>query len=80
MAKSAFLQAVTDLANEHGVVCFAVAAAVPSDAGFEVVGGAASRLDDTHPETEQVVESLRKAVEGAFDKMKSGKIETTYLN
>jgi hypothetical protein len=80
MPKNKFLQALTDLANEHGVVCFAVSAVLPSEEGFAIVGGCASRLDDTQPESAQVVESMRGAVESAIEKLKSGTIETTYLN
>lgn len=57
-----FLKAITDLAKEFDVIAFAVSAVLPTDEGFGIVSGAASRMDDKNPETERVVATMEDSV------------------
>lgn len=66
-----FLQAVTDLANEHGVAAFAMAAAVPSGDDLLIVGGSASGLSVTDPLNDQVLDAMANAVHGAMMKLRT---------
>lgn len=61
-----FLQAVTDLANEHGVAAFALAAAIPDGDDLAIIGGAASGLPASDPLNDEVLHAMQNAVHAAL--------------
>lgn len=66
-----FLQAVTDLANEHNVTAFAMAAAVPAGDDLLIIGGSACGLPASDPLNDQVLDAMSNAVHGALMKLRT---------
>lgn len=77
--KSPFLQAVTDLAKEFDVIAFAISAVLPTEEGFGIASGAASRMAGNSEEAEQVTAAMEDAVKKAI-KLIAGQSGPTYMN
>ena len=71
MTKHPFLQAITDLANEHGLAAFAVAAALPNGDDMEIIGGAASGMPVMDPLNDEVLDSMTNAVNAAIRNLRT---------
>lgn len=79
-SKTSFLEAVTDLAKEHNVVAFVIAAVTPTEDGFALSAGAASRLDENAPENDEVMQAMEDSIASAIVKLRTGMVGGGYLN
>ena len=77
-----FMKLVTALAEDQGLAALVVAAVVPSEDGFTVGAGAASRMDDTSGGTDTVLDAMTDAAQKAVAKLKKEPEEPfkSYLN
>jgi len=78
--RTSFLEAVTELAKAHDVVAFVIAAVTPTEDGFGLSAGAASRLDENAPENEEVMQAMEESIASAVLKLRAGVVGSGYLN